>query len=65
MPPLLAFALVILVLIAGLAAPTAQERLMRQRRRDAERAARAMRRMSAIRQETIGRMDRIEGRHRP
>jgi hypothetical protein len=62
MSPFLAFiaVIVVLALIARLAAPTEQERLMRQRRWDAERAAHAMRRMTKIRQETIRRMDRTE-----
>lgn len=39
------------------------ERLMRKRRRQAERTARAMRRMSKVRRQTIERMDRAEERN--
>jgi|CZKG01.1.fsa_nt_gi uncharacterized protein HemY len=40
------------------------QRMMRERRRHAERTARAMRRMSEIRAETARRMDRAERRRR-
>ncbi|HEX5852654.1 MAG TPA: hypothetical protein VFY36_06145 [Solirubrobacteraceae bacterium] len=51
-------------LILALAAVSPQERLMRERRRHAERTARAMLRMTEIRQQTAERMDRAEGRPR-
>jgi hypothetical protein len=41
------------------------QRMMRERRRHAERTARAMQRMSEIRAETARRMDRAERRRRP
>lgn len=56
--------IVLVALLAHLAAPTEAELLMHERRRHAVRAARAMRRMSAIRQETARRMDRAEGSFR-
>jgi ABC-type transport system involved in cytochrome bd biosynthesis fused ATPase/permease subunit len=41
------------------------QRMMRERRRHAERTARTMRRMSEIRRQTLARMDRAErGRRR-
>lgn len=49
-------------LILALAVASPQERLMRERRRHAERTARAMLRMTEIRQQTAERMDRAEGR---
>jgi hypothetical protein len=53
--------LIALVLFGGVAQPTAQEHLMRERRRDAELTAYVMQRMVAIRNQTIERMDRAEG----
>jgi len=41
------------------------DRMMRERRRHAERTARAMRRMSDIRRQTLVRMDQVEERWRP
>lgn len=40
------------------------QRMMRERRRHAERTARAMRRMSEIRRQTLARMDQAEGGRR-
>lgn len=51
--------------VAFVVSATPQERLMRERRRHAERTARTARRMTQIRQRTIRRMDRAERRWRP
>ncbi|HYM46565.1 MAG TPA: hypothetical protein VES65_10475 [Solirubrobacteraceae bacterium] len=52
--------LVLLALLDRLTEPTHAERLMRERRRHAEETARAMQRISAIRQQTIERMRQAE-----
>lgn len=54
----------LLLLIVAVATMSPEQRLMRKRRRHAERTARAMRRMTEIRHKTIERMDRTEGRRR-
>jgi hypothetical protein len=65
-----AWIVVWIAVVAGLAfacdaiGASPQERLMRQRRRHAERTARAMRRMTKIRQQTVERIDRASERGR-
>lgn len=51
-------------LLFRVASMSPEQRMMRERRRYAERTARAMRRMSEIRRQTARRMDRAEGRRR-
>jgi hypothetical protein len=48
------------VLCGGTESAAPQQRMMRDRRRHAERTARAMRRMTQIRREAIDRMNRAE-----
>jgi len=55
-----AFLLILSFLFVRGASISPEQRMMRERRRHAERTARAMRRMSAIRAETIRRMDRAD-----
>jgi hypothetical protein len=55
----------VVILLVSRATMTPAERMMRDRRRHAERAARTMRTMSRIRAETIRRMDEAERRWRP
>ncbi|HEY2142377.1 MAG TPA: hypothetical protein VGG98_10005 [Solirubrobacteraceae bacterium] len=63
-----AAALVLVLLLPfllGWVSRSPYEHLMRERRRHAERTARAMRRMTRIKAQTLQRMDRAEGRRRP
>jgi hypothetical protein len=53
-----------LLVLVGLANMSPHQRMMRERRRHVQRTTRAMRRMSAIRRETVRRMDQAEGRRR-
>jgi carboxylesterase type B len=54
--------LIVLFLFVRVASMSPEQRMMRERRRHAERTARAMRRMSEIRRQTLARMDRAERR---
>jgi hypothetical protein len=59
--PILAF---VALLLVNAATTSPHQRMMRERRRHAERTARTMARMSQIRRDTAARMDRAEGRGR-
>jgi ABC-type bacteriocin/lantibiotic exporter with double-glycine peptidase domain len=54
-----------LVLLLGLASMNPEQRMIRERRRHAERTARTVARMSKVRALTIRRMDEAERRWRP
>jgi ABC-type bacteriocin/lantibiotic exporter with double-glycine peptidase domain len=56
------FVACILILLISRATMSPTERMVRERRRHAERTMKAMRTMSRIRAETIRRMDRAEER---
>ena len=56
--------LILLFLFARVASMSPEQRMMRERRRHAERTARSMKRISEIRRQTLARMDRAE-RKRP
>jgi hypothetical protein len=55
----------IVVFLVSRATVSPQQRMTRERRRHAERTVRVMRRMTAIRRETLRRMDEAERRWRP
>jgi hypothetical protein len=57
-------AVLLLAVLAGVAGCSPEQRMIRERRRHAERTARAMRRMTRVRENTIARMDRAERRRK-
>jgi ABC-type transport system involved in cytochrome bd biosynthesis fused ATPase/permease subunit len=54
--------MILLFLLVRVASMSPEQRMMRERRRHAERTARSMQRMSEIRRQTLARMDRAERR---